>query len=87
MILEAQHAYSTGRSVDTALHAVVSRLEGAPMHIEYAVGIFLDIEGAINNVRSDAVISDLDRFEVETNLKHLIYCLLYDGAVAAKNCH
>lgn len=57
------------------------------MHIEYAVGTFLDIEGAINNVWSEAVISALDRLEVETNLKHLIYCLLCDGIVVAENCH
>lgn len=32
MILGAQHAYSKGRSVDTALYAVVSLLESVLMH-------------------------------------------------------
>lgn len=72
--------------VDTALHAAVSWLKGVLMHKKYAVGKFLYIEGAFNNVRSKAVISALDRFGIGTHFKHLIYlyCLLCDRTVMAE---
>ena len=83
-LLRAQHAYIKGRSVDTALHDVVSWLEIALKHKEFAVGTFLDIEGAFNNVRPEAVVKALEKFEVESNLKHLIFSLLCDRTVAAE---
>jgi len=44
-----QHAYLAGKSTDTALHNLVGRIERALNNKEYALGIFLDIEGAFNN--------------------------------------
>ena len=54
------------------------------MHKEFAVGTFLDIEGAFNNVRPEAVVKALEKFEVESNLKHLIFSLLCDRTVVAE---
>ncbi|XP_017463835.1 PREDICTED: uncharacterized protein LOC108357257, partial [Rhagoletis zephyria] len=39
-----QHAYWKGRSVDTALHGIVSTIEKALALKESALGVFLDIE-------------------------------------------
>ena len=44
-----QHAYLAGKSTDTALHNLVGRIERALNNKEYALGVFLDIEGAFNN--------------------------------------
>lgn len=46
----AQHTYFKSRSVDTELHTIVLWLEEAIRLKEFAVGTFLDIEKAFNNV-------------------------------------
>ena len=50
-----QYAYRAGVSTETALHALVSRIEKALMKGEYALSIFMDIEGAFNNVTFEAI--------------------------------
>jgi hypothetical protein len=40
-----QHAYQIGKSTETALHNVVTRIENAIEHKDIAFGAFLDIEG------------------------------------------
>jgi hypothetical protein len=44
-----QHAYQAGKSVETALHQLVVRVEKALNQQDIALGDFLDIEGAFNN--------------------------------------
>lgn len=61
-ILSAQHAYIKGRSVDTALYSVLSLLEEALIHKDFAMGTFLDIEGAFNNVRPEAIMEALNKW-------------------------
>jgi hypothetical protein len=43
-----QHAYHTGKSVETALHQLVVRVEKALIQQHIALGAFLDIDGAFN---------------------------------------
>jgi len=45
-----QHAYQAGKSTETALHSLVTRIERTVERQEYALGVFLDIEGAFDNV-------------------------------------
>jgi len=49
-ISEAQHAYTKGKSTESALHLVVSSIEKSLNIKEYTLIAFLDIEGAFNNV-------------------------------------
>lgn len=51
----SQHAYQAGKSVETALHPIVSRIEKALHHKELAAGAFLDIEGAFDNTSFDSI--------------------------------
>jgi hypothetical protein len=44
-----QHACQAGKSVETAIHQLVIRIEKALDQQETALGVFLDIEGAFNN--------------------------------------
>lgn len=39
---------------------------------------------SIQNVRSEVVFRALDRFVVETNLKHIIYCIFCDSTIGAE---
>jgi hypothetical protein len=43
-----QHAYQAGKSVGTALHQLVTRVEKVLDQRELALGVFLDMEGAYN---------------------------------------
>ena len=43
-----QHAYQAGKSTESALHQLVSRLERAQDQKQYALGVFFDIEGAFD---------------------------------------
>jgi ribonuclease HI len=52
---ERQHAYRTGRSTESALHQMVSRVERALEMKEYALGVFFDIQGAFDNTPFTAV--------------------------------
>jgi len=56
-----QHAYLAGRSTDTALHNLVSKIERAvPVRgKQYALGVFLNIEGAFNNASSGSLLNVL----------------------------
>lgn len=49
-----QHAFRPGRSIESALHAIVDKLERAVLGTGYALSVFLDIEGAFDNVAFDA---------------------------------
>ena len=44
-----QHAYQAGKSVETALHQLVVRVEKALDQQETALDVFLGIEGAFDN--------------------------------------
>jgi hypothetical protein len=44
-----QHAYQRGRSSETALHNLVNRIESALGRKIFALGAFLDVEGAFDN--------------------------------------
>jgi hypothetical protein len=42
-----QHAYLKGKSTKTALH--VYKIDGSLAQKEFALGVFLDVEGAFDN--------------------------------------
>jgi hypothetical protein len=50
-----QHAYQAGKLVEMALHQLVVRIEKVLDQQETALGAFLDIEGAFNNVCYDTM--------------------------------
>ena len=50
-----QHAYRPGRSCETALHQLVSRIEKSLFYKESNLALFLDIEGAFNKLQFEVV--------------------------------
>ena len=67
-----QHAYTKGRSVETALHKLVSSLEYSIHHSEFSMVALLDIEGAFNNTQPQAILNELDNLGVHPLLKSVI---------------
>lgn len=51
-----QHAYQSGKSTVTLLHKVVYDIEKAFAQKQSCLGVFLDIEGAFDNVPFDAIL-------------------------------
>jgi hypothetical protein len=71
-----QHAYQTGKSVDTTLHQLVVRVEKALDKREIAFGIFLDIEGAFNSTSYDSKCAALARHGVDHTITRWIRATL-----------
>jgi hypothetical protein len=76
-----QHAYPAGKSVETALHQLVVRVEKALDQQEVALGSFLDIEGAFNNTCHDTMCDALVRHGSEYTIVRWIRATL-EGRVA-----
>jgi len=65
-----QHAFRRKRSTENALSNAVERIEGALAKKQFALGVFLDIQGAFDNVSIDAILRGLKKKRVdETFLK------------------
>ena len=47
---EQQHAFRLGKGTDSAVSAFVDKVEAAYQNGQVAMGVFLDIQGAFNNV-------------------------------------
>ena len=67
-----QHAYQAGKSVETALHKLVVRVEKALDLQEAALGVFLDTEGAFNNTCYDTICDALVRHGSEYTIARWI---------------
>jgi len=80
---EAQHAYTKGKSTESALHLVVSSIEKSLSIKEYTLIAFLDIKGAFNNVLPTAITESLTELGVESPMVRLIYKLLISRMVTA----
>ena len=52
-----QHAYSRVKNVDTALVQVVDEAEKGILRQEFTLGVFIDIEGAFNNIKTEKALS------------------------------
>jgi hypothetical protein len=51
----SQHGYQRGRSSETVLHDLVSRIESTLGHKIFALGAFLDVEEAFYNTSFEAI--------------------------------
>lgn len=71
-----QHAYLKGRSVDTALTSLSSRIEKAFSQSEFALASFIDIEGAFNNVLFSAIKEALQRWNLPEWMTQWILAML-----------
>ena len=71
-----QHAYQAGKSTDSALHILVGKIEKALNNNEYALGVFLDIEGAFNNASPSSLLHVLRARRVSSTIVRWIDSML-----------
>lgn len=91
-----QHAYSSGKSTESALHMVVSRIEEAIEEKGICLGTFIDIEGAFDKTNFSSIDNALTKHGADPVLKGWINNMLckrivrYAGepqaALVAKGC-
>jgi len=82
-ISEAQHAYTKGKSTESALHLVVSSIEKLLSIKEYTLIAFPGIGGAFNIVLPTAIRESLTELGVEPPMVGLIHKLLISRMVTA----
>ena len=63
-----QHAFRTGRSTETALTRFASNIETAFGRNEYAMGVFLDIQGAFDNISTNSIVNSLRERDIDNKL-------------------
>ena len=78
-----QHAYQAGKSVETALHPLVVRIEVLDQQ-ETVLGVFLDTEGAFNNTCYDTACDALVRHGSDYTIIRWIMANL-EGRIAVAN--
>jgi ribonuclease HI len=78
-----QFAYSAGKSSEAALHYLVSRIEKALEAGDMALGVFLDAQGAFDNIPHFSVSEALTRFRVMPIYHRWIMSMLANRKVTA----
>jgi hypothetical protein len=71
-----QHAYQIGKSTETVLHNVVTRVQYAIEHKDIALGAFLDIEGAFDRTSFDIIKQAAERHGIEPAICRRICAML-----------
>jgi len=84
MIAFKQHAYIKGRSVETALQEVVGTIETTLVKKELCLSVFIDIEGAFNNVTTSAILAALASAGVENYVVAWISHLLRNRSITCE---
>jgi hypothetical protein len=78
-----QHAYQAGKSVEMALHHLTVQVEKALNQQQSALGVFLDTEGAFNNICYDTMCDSLVRHGCENTIVRWIRATLEGRVVVA----
>ncbi|XP_055714217.1 uncharacterized protein LOC129808462 [Phlebotomus papatasi] len=81
-----QHAYQRGKSTESALHQLVSRIEKSICDKEMALVAFLDIEGAFDRVNSAVLVGAMREFGLGQTLEKFITNLVKNRMVEAEVC-
>lgn len=76
-----QHAYSTGKSTESALHSVISKIECAVDYKCSSLAVFIDIEGAFDKTIFHSINAALEEHGVDSTLRGWITNMLRLRAV------
>lgn len=84
VLSQSQHAYVKGKSVETALHSVVSSIEYGMENKIYTLAAFIDIEGAFNNVTTSAIRKGLREIGTEDYVINWITYVLENRTIISE---
>lgn len=77
-----QHAYTPGRSTDSALHEVVGKIERSLDNKESTLAVFIDIEGAFDKTTFPTIIQQLADRNVPVAISEWILKMLSGRAIS-----
>ena len=81
-----QHGFRKGASTDSALHNITRRIEDANCRNQYSLGIFLDIEGAFDNISFKAMRESLISTGVPPTISDWIYHMISNRYISLNYC-
>ena len=81
-----QHAFRRGRSTESALSNFTEYIELSIKKKQYTLAIFLDIQGAFDNLTTEAMISGLKAKGVEDQIINLIHVHIHHDTWSAYFC-
>ena len=81
IIYQYQHRFWVGKSTESALHKLVTKIEKTIVEGQYALGIFLDIEGAFDNVSFKCITDALIKAHLPQELVRWINAMLRSRTV------
>ena len=81
-ITRNQHGFRAGKSTESALHQLVTKIERTIVEGQYALGIFLDIEGAFDNVFFKSITEALTKLQLPLEIVRWINALLRSRTVS-----
>ena len=81
LITQHQHGFRTGKSTESALHQLITKIERTIVEGQYALGIFLDIEGAFDNVSFKTITEALSEFQLPRIIVRWINAMLRSRTV------
>jgi ribonuclease HI len=76
LLSASQHAYTKGKSTETALHELVGTIDKSLSVGQYTMVAFLDIEGAFNNITPNSIVAALSSLGVNQAIVSLVGNLL-----------
>lgn len=79
-----QFAYQTGKSTETALHLLVSKIEDSLETKEITLAAFLDIEGAFDNASYSSIKRAMERHGFDRSISNWIHAMLISREITAK---
>jgi hypothetical protein len=69
-IHDSQHGFRRGRSTETVLMKMVDTIERALNKQQYALGVFLDIQGAFNSISQEALLRGMKAHNVDREVQN-----------------
>ncbi|GBM22503.1 Putative protein in type-1 retrotransposable element R1DM [Araneus ventricosus] len=78
---EHQHGFREGKSVDTALASFMEEIQKGRSQGNHVLAISLDIKGAFDNILHHAIINNLKKAEVPSNLQNIFENILKNRKV------
>ncbi|GBN05289.1 Putative protein in type-1 retrotransposable element R1DM [Araneus ventricosus] len=84
---DRQHGFREGKSVDTAIHELLSKIQTARRDGKHVLVLSIDIKGAFDNLQHRAILKSLDASACPVNINRLFHSLLQNRKVTLLTPH
>ncbi|GBM78643.1 Putative protein in type-1 retrotransposable element R1DM [Araneus ventricosus] len=78
---DRQHGFREGKSVDTVINELLSKIKTARRDGKYVLVLSIDIKGAFDNLQHRAILKSLDASACPVNINRLFHSLLQNRKV------